>query len=41
MTLFTSAIATIGRKRKKSRNSVKKSPKLPAKVSRSTAVGLK
>src|SRR4029077_12497840 len=37
---LTSAIATIGRNRKKRRNNEKKSPKLPAKVSASTQVGV-
>src|SRR5512147_385376 len=39
MTIFTSAIATIGSQRMNSRNSVKKSPKLPSSVRISTHVG--
>src|SRR6266496_3062944 len=38
MTVFTSAIATIGRNRQKSRNIVKNKPKLPASMPRSTQV---
>src|SRR5271163_3426112 len=41
MMVFTSAIATVGRKRQKRQNMVPKSPKLPARVQRSTQVGTK
>ncbi len=40
-TPFTSDIAIIGRKRAKSRNSVRNSPKVPANVHMSTQVGWK
>ena len=39
MTLFTSDIAIIGRKRMKSRKSVRKMPKVPTNVQISTQVG--
>ena len=40
-TAFTSAMATIGRKRTNRQNSVKNRPKLPMKVAKSQMVGWK